>query len=176
MSATPAPAPVPGPAPHEPDDEPRPYNFATAVYGLISVGAVLAAESASRETYGETVAAVVVAMILYWLAHAYAENVWWRIREGERLNLAGLRRLLLQEVPMLAGAAPPLIVVLIAWAAGAGLGTAITIAVWTVAVAILATEVASGLQADLSGRDLLMDALLGATLGVLILVLKLVLH
>jgi hypothetical protein len=36
--------------------------------------------------------------------------------------------------------------------------------------------VASGLQADLSGRDLLMDVLLGAALGLLILVLKLVLH
>ena len=38
-------------------------NLGAAIYGLITVGALMAAESAGRETYGETVAAVALAAI-----------------------------------------------------------------------------------------------------------------
>ena len=49
------------------------------------------AESAVRESYGETVAGVLVALLLYWLAHAYSELVGWRLEEAEPLTPAGLR-------------------------------------------------------------------------------------
>jgi hypothetical protein len=178
MSATPpsSPAPAPTPAPRDPDDEGHRYNLGSGVYGLITVSVVIAAESASRETYGETVAAVVLALVLYWLAHSYSELLGWRIRMGERLTPAGLRWALQRELPILVGAAPPLIALLVAWAAGAALSTAIVIALWTAAAAILATELVAGMHADLSRRDLLIQVLVGAGLGVLILVLRLVLH
>jgi hypothetical protein len=172
MSATPAPS----PAPREPDDEERQYNLGSGVYGLITVSALMAAESASRETYGETVAGVVLGLILYWFAHAYSELVGWRVRRAERLTRAGLGRMLRRELPILVGATPPLLALLIAWAAGAKLGTAITIALCTAAATILLAEVGVGLQAELSGRELAIQALVGAALGLLILALKLVLH
>jgi hypothetical protein len=84
--------------------------------------------------------------------------------------------MLRRELPILLGATPPLVAMLIGWAAGAKLGTAITIALWTSAATILATEVVAGVQADLSGRELALQALVGAALGLLILALKLVLH
>ncbi|MFZ0378057.1 MAG: hypothetical protein WAL38_09535, partial [Solirubrobacteraceae bacterium] len=79
-------------------------------------------------------------------------------------------------LPILAGASPPLLAVLIAWAAGATLGSAIDIALWTGVAAIIAVEVAAGIQADLSGRRLLIQAVVGAAFGLLILALRLVLH
>ena len=48
-------------------------DLSAAIYGLMTVGALLAAESADSETYAETVGAVAVTMIVYWLAHSYAE-------------------------------------------------------------------------------------------------------
>lgn len=160
----------------KPDNEGHRYNLGSGVYGLITVSVLITAESASRETYGETVGAIAVGLVLYWLAHSYSELVGWRIRRGERLTRAGLTRMLRQELPILIGAAPPLLAVLIAWAVGARLHTAIALALWIAVAAILATEVAAGLQADLSGRDLVLQALAGAAFGLLILGLKLVLH
>jgi hypothetical protein len=143
---------------------------------LITVSALLAAESASSETYSETVLGVVLALLLFWLAHAYSEFVARRAEEGERLTRAGIWWMLRWELPILIGALPPLVAVLIAWPAGAALGTAITIAVWTAAVTILVTEVVAGLLAELSGRELALQAVFGTAFGVLILVLKLALH
>lgn len=176
MPATPAPAPAPAPAPREPETERRPYNFGAAVYGLIAVSGLLAAETASRETYAKTVLGVVVALLLYWLAHAYSEFVYHRVEAHEKLTRAGLVRTLRWELPILIGAAPPLIEVLIAWVVGASLGTGITIALWVSAATILVAEVIAGLQAELTARQVVMQALVGTALGVLVLVLRLVLH
>jgi uncharacterized protein YacL len=174
MSATPVP--TPAPAPQNPDDERRPYNFGSALYGLIIVSALLAAESATNETYVETLLGAVLALLISWWAHAYSEFVFWRAEAGEGLTGAGIGRMLRRELPIVVGAVPPVLAVLIAWAAGAELDIAITIALLTSAVAILATEVVIGLQADLSRRDLAIQTLVGSALGLLILGLKLVLH
>ncbi len=180
MSATPAPAPAPAPAPTPAPSHPRhergAYNYGSAVYGLISVSALLAAESATRETYAETVLGVLLALLLFWLAHAYSEFVALRAEEGEPLTGAGIRWMLHWELPILVGAAPPILAVLIAWAVGAGLGTAITIALWTSAATILLAELIAGRLAQLSGRELLLQALVGTAFGVLILVIKRALH
>jgi hypothetical protein len=151
-------------------------NIGAAVYGLITVGALLAAEGTSRESYGDTVAAVAVALAVYWLAHGYAEFTARRLRDGERLTVAGFARTMVQELAILAGATLPLLAVLIAWAAGAGLGTAIEAAVWTAAGSIVVIEVISGLRAELGGRELLIQAAIGASLGLLVIVLRLLLH
>ncbi len=173
---SPAPAPAPAPAPRGPDEELPRYNLGSAVYGLITISALIAAESAAQETFGETVAGVALAMVLYWVAHAYSELVAWRVRRGEQLTAGSMGRMLRWELPILAGASPPLIAVLIAWAAGAALGTAIDIALWTGVATIIAVEVAAGIQARLSGRKLLIQAVVGAAFGLLILALRLVLH
>ena len=175
--AEPAPEPAPEGAPAvAPEDAGPPFNVRASVYGLIAVSAVLAAESASRETYGETIVAVVLALILYWLADSYAELVALRVREAERLTPIALGRMLWQELPIMVGGAPPVLAVLIAWAAGASLNTALLAALWTAAVTILVAEVIAGMQADLSGRELAIQALVGTALGVLVLALRLALH
>jgi hypothetical protein len=164
------------PAEPAPEDARPPFNVRASVYGLITVGAVLAAESATRETYAETVLAVVLALILYWLADSYAELVALRVRQSEPLTAAAMGRMLRHEVPIMVGGAPPLAAVLIAWVAGAGLDTALVASLVTAAVTILATEVLVGMQADLSGRELAIQAFVGTLLGVLVLALRLVLH
>jgi hypothetical protein len=173
---TPPLAPEPAPSPGQPDDAEHRYNLGSAAYGLITVSALIAAESAAGETYAETVAGVVLALVLYWLAHAYSELVGWRLRQSKRLTRQGLWWVLRAELTILIGATPPLLALLISWAVGAKLDTAITIALWTSAVAILVTEVAAGIQAELSGRDLAIQAAVGTAFGLLILALRLVLH
>jgi hypothetical protein len=137
---------------------------------------LLGAESARRETYAETVGAAAIALLLYWLVHSYAEFTGHRIKQGEHFTYAGLARTAAHEVSVLIGAVIPLLALLIGWVAGAGLDWAISAAVWTAAGMIVATEIAIGVRAELTGRDLVRQTLLGAVLGLLLIALRLLLH
>ncbi|MBV9838995.1 MAG: hypothetical protein JO156_12815 [Solirubrobacterales bacterium] len=153
-----------------------PANPAGVVYGTIAVGALLAAESARSETYQETIAAVAITLILYWLAHSYSELTARRLDRGERLTVAALTETMVDELGVLAGAVVPLLAVLACWVASAGLTTAVSVAVWTSAGMILVIELVIGVRAELGPRDLAAQTALGTLLGLLVLALRLVLH
>lgn len=151
-------------------------NPAGAVYGTITVGALLAAEAAGHETYARTVAATAIALTLYWLAHAYAETVGQRLERHERLTARTFFDTAVHELAIVRGAAAPVLALLVAWLAGAQLQTAQTAALWTCAASIVVFEVAAGARARLRRVELLGQALMGATIGLGIIALKIVLH
>jgi hypothetical protein len=153
-----------------------PANSARVVYGTIVVATLLAAESAQKETYAKTVIAVVIAIMLYWLAHSYAESAARRIDRGTRLHPKELVASMLHEAPILFGAAIPLLSLLVWWAAGAKLTNAVSAAIWTAAGMIVVFELIAGVRAKLTGFELVIQTLMGAALGCLVIALKLVLH
>jgi membrane protein YqaA with SNARE-associated domain len=153
-----------------------PVNVARVVYGTVAMGALLAAESPEQETYAETLASVLVALLIYWMAHSYAELTARRIEEGERLTTTALIGSMLHEVWILVGAAIPVIPLLLWWVAGGSLADADTAAIWTAAGMVVVYEVIAGLRAELTAKEMAVQLALGATLGVLIISLKLVLH
>ena len=153
-----------------------PTNPAGLVYGTLAVGALLAAESARRETYARTVGAVVVTLLLYWLAYSYAEFTAIRLRQHLRFTAAGLARIATRELSVLAGAALPLLEVLCLWAAGVRLSTAVTGAIWTSAMAIVAIEATIAVRARLPRRELVLQTTVGVVLGLLVIVLRVLLH
>jgi hypothetical protein len=151
-------------------------DLGAGIYGLITVGALVAAESARHETYLETEIAVALAALVVWLAHSYAEFASWRVREGRGLSPQEFGRTMVRELPILVGASIPAVAVFVAWLAGADLSSGITVGLWAVAAAIVAVEILAGVRAELSGRDLLLQSALGAVLGLLVLALRFVLH
>ena len=153
-----------------------PSNLGAAIYGLITVGALLSAESTQRETYPATVAAVTITLLIYWLAHSYADFTSWRLEENKRIALDDLARMMVRQLPILFGAAIPLVTLVAAWAVGSSLATAVTAAIWTSAATILVVEILAALQAHQSGRALVLQTSIGALLGALIIALRLVLH
>jgi hypothetical protein len=151
-------------------------NPAAFIYGMITIGTLLAAESATRETYPRTVAAVAIATLLYWLVHGYAHFIAQRLRESRPVELSELAHAMRDELAIVLGGAPPLIALAIAWLAGASLNTGVAAAIWVDVGVIFLIEIASGIRAEQRGRALVVQTVLGATLGVLIIVLRLVLH
>lgn len=151
-------------------------NSGGLVYGTIAVGALLAAESARQETYPKTLGAVAITLLLYWLAHSYAEFTGRRLRKTEPFTLAELVRTAAHELSVLIGAAGPLLVLLIWYAAGGQLTTAVTAAIWTSAVMIVIIEALVGVRAQLSGRDLVMQTAFGAVLGLLVVAVRVLLQ
>ncbi len=188
--------------PHEPTDEPRlreppqaqvatakpswtyriagwvvPERYpAGVVYGLITVGALLAAESGLKDTYPETVGSTAIAMTLYWFAHAYADVLGLRLAEQRRVSWAELWHTFVQDWSIVRGAGLPLLALLVAWAVGAPQTTAVTAGVWAVVASLIAFELAAGVRAKAKPIELAFDVSVGTTLGLGILVLRVLLH
>jgi hypothetical protein len=151
-------------------------NPAEAVYGLITVGALLAAESGLRETYPETVGSISIAVVLYWFAHAYADVLGLRLSERRRLTWAELWHTFVQDWAIVRGAGAPLVALLAAWAVGAEQSVAVTAATWTAVAGLIAFELAAGLRSQAKPAELTLQVTVGATMGVAILALRALLH
>ena len=151
-------------------------DFRAAVYGTISIGALLAAESVHEETYAATVGGVAITLLIYVLIHAYSDYTGDRLASGEPLEFGRLGRTILSEGWLLVGAGVPLVALLLCWGLSASLSTAVTIAIWTSAAMVLILEVISGIRAGETGRDLGVQAAAGALFGLLVIVLRIVLH
>jgi hypothetical protein len=139
---------------------------------LITVGALLAAESRLAETYLELVGSVVLTMVLYWFAHSYSEVLGLRLITRERPDWGRIRWVFAHEWSIVKGAGLPLFALLVAWALGASQTTAATAGVWTAAVSLVAFEVAAGIRANAGTLELALDAAVGAALGIAILALR----
>jgi len=148
-------------------------NPGGAVYGAIVVGALLAAEAGAHETYGGTILASILATLLSWLAHSYAVVLGHRLEGEERLGVIGP---MISERALLRGALLPLAVLLIGWAAGVSETTAVTAAIWSVIVSLVAFELIAGFRSHATRKEFVIDVSFGLTMGVGILALKILLH
>lgn len=152
------------------------HNPAGVVYGTLIIGAVLATESARRETLLDTVGASLLALLLYWLAHSYAATLGERLDKETPLSATGVLRSLIRDRAIVRGAMVPIIALLIASAIGATLETAVLAAVWTSSATIVAFEVLAGFRAHLRGSELVVQICTGTVMGLAIIALRTVLH
>jgi hypothetical protein len=151
-------------------------NPAGAVYGLIAVGALLAAESGLKDSYPETIGSAAIAVTLYWFAHSYADVLGLRLLEQRRVSFAELWHTFIQDWSIARGAGTPLLTILVAWVAGASQVTAVTAGVWTVVGSLIAFELAAGVRSKAKPMELVLDVSAGTTLGLGILALRALLH
>ncbi len=155
----------------EPDDDPS-----AAIYGTIIGGALLAVESARRESSVEAAGAVLVTLFLFYLAHAYSAALEARLQAGRRQTLAELVGVARHEAGLIKGALVPLVVLLLARAASGSAHTAVLAALTASAVLLVLLELIAGLRSRLSGRELVAQVVVGAVLGVGVLVVQTLAH
>lgn len=151
-------------------------NPARVVYGVITLGALMAAESGHHESYADLVGSAFIATGLYWLLHGYSAVLGHRLTTGDRLTPATLVHGLVEESAILRGAAIPLLALLIAWAIGAAQETGVTAALWTAVVSLICFELAAGVRSRASAGELALDVAIGTTMALAILALRIVLH
>lgn len=151
-------------------------NPSGVIYGVIVIGALLAAESGRHESYLDTFGSAAIAAGLYWLAHAYASVLGRRLATHERLTAAVLMRALGHDWAMVRGAAIPLLAILLAWGAGAAQETAVNAGLWSAAGSLVVFEILAGLRSRAAPGELVLEVGVGMAMGMGILVLKIVLH
>ena len=91
-------------------------NVTGAVYGQILVTAIVATLSEDEGiSAGELLFWVVVTMLVFWLAHVYAEGVARRLDRDRDLGLPDLRELARDELPELYAALPAVAALTLGW-------------------------------------------------------------
>jgi hypothetical protein len=151
-------------------------NPARVVYGVVMIGALLAAESGSHDSFAETVGSALIAVGIYWVAHAYSETLGRRLTTPGRLTVGALWRALRYEWAIVEGATVPLLVLVFAWVSGASQETAVTAALWSAVASVIIFELVAGIRSEAAPAELALDVGVGALMGLAILAVKVVLH
>jgi hypothetical protein len=146
------------------------------LYGAVVTASVLAVFSAhGPETAGVVLATAAVAVV-YWLAHVYVDAVGGRFVDPEHPAHVRLGSALAGNWAVLAGSAPPILVLLLARLLGAGPETAAWVALWFTIALLVATGAAAAYRAGARGGALVAESLVGGVFGVLVVLLKYALH
>lgn len=151
-------------------------NPSGIVYGVLTVGALVAAESTRRETYAALIEASTLALVLYWLAHGYARYFSSRLEEPGIPGLRWIARDLLHEAAMLKGAVLPIVALMVSWACSATLSSGVTAGLWTAGIELLVLELVAGLRRRLAPLEVAAEIALGLCLGGGLLAVRAVLH
>jgi hypothetical protein len=155
---------------------PLPTNPAGLVYGTILSATLISAETARAERYAGALAGIILAEIIYWLALSYSEFAGERVEKGEPFELKGFVRSARHELAVVLSGIPPFIVIVVCWIAGATLTTALTIGVYTAAGMIVLAELVIGISTEQTGRQLVVDTLVGVLFGLVVVAVKVFLH
>ncbi len=154
----------------------RTVNPSGLIYGVLAIATVIAAESTRRETFSRLLAASLVTLALYWVAHAYSHHWGSRLDDSSTWSGREILDSLAHETPILAGAALPIAVLVVAWATGASKETAVTAVLWSAVAELAALEVVPGLRHRLRPRELVVQSVAGIVMGVGVLALRVLLH
>jgi hypothetical protein len=151
-------------------------RFTAAVYGSILVTTVIASFAIADQSADRAGLVVAVAMLTYWLAHVWAGFVGARVHHQGRVGLDTVRRLGRKEWPIAEAAAVPL-AVLFAYHLGLYSGdAALDLAVAACVVQLFGWGVAAARATAASWPFALLNGVVDAAFGVVIVVLELLVH
>jgi hypothetical protein len=152
-------------------------ELASAIYGTLVVMAVIATLSHDPEAGGTEIALVAVATVLvFWTGHVYAGVVARQFASDERLSLAVVRSVARDEWPLVKAAGLPLAVLLLGPLGVLSDETAETAAVFVGAAALFGWGLVVARRHQRPPLTALLVASGSAGLGVVIAVLKVVIH
>jgi hypothetical protein len=160
-----------GGAPPESPAKAQRRRRAAGIYGAIITAAILDTASGSMPTYA-LVIAVVVTLLVYWLAEEYAELLGEQAEGGHLPTWARIRAALAATWPMVSASFAPLLAVVIARLAGASAQAAANAGL-VVAIVLLAVHGwSAGRASRLRGRRLLLTTSIAIALGLVMIALK----
>ena len=145
-----------------------------AIYGTIISASVLAAADSDADAVAVAVG-VFITLLVYWLAERWSELIAGHLG-GEPFSWAYGRRVFIEGWPMVQASYGPMLVLIIAKLFGASTETAINIALIVTIVVLSGLGTLVGLRARLPVWGVLFSAGFVAFLGVLLIVLKALLH
>jgi hypothetical protein len=152
-------------------------NPASAVYGTVLAGSLIATEGARDSVdVPRLLGLVLVTQLVYWLAHVYADLVGQRIRTGRRPRRSDVRELLREEWSLVAASYGPLVAVGTVYLLGYRANTAVLAGLWVTTAMLVLWAVVAGRRGRMRGPELALYAVLSGAFGCTLVVLKTLLH
>jgi hypothetical protein len=166
---------VPDPAPEGPVQRWwRQRQAPAGIFGTIVGASVLAAAEPSDEL-SDVAWTIVVTLIAYWLAERWSELLAGNLR-GEKLTRQRVLGVFGHGWPMVQASYTPLLVLLIAWAAGASNATALNAALGVCVATLTGLGFLAGRRAGLATWAAIGSGFFTGLLGFVLILLKAVLH
>jgi hypothetical protein len=153
-------------------------NPARAIYGTILVMAVITALSHDDSVKSaELIAGVLATTFVFWIAHVYAEVLGQRV-EGEagRFSFGNVAVAARGEWPLVEASLLPVLALLLGVVGVVETNTAVGIAIGAGVVELFGYGIAAGRRLRLSLRATIAVALVNGALGLVIVLLKVLVH
>jgi hypothetical protein len=152
-------------------------NVAGAIYGQVLVTSFVAALSEAKSIdAGEIFAALFFTMLVFWLAHSYADAVASRLERDDPLTLREVRTIAKYEWPMLQAAIPALLALSLGWVGAMPTLTAVRLAIGLGVLQLLTWGFVIARASRLSPLATLGSVALNGAFGLGIVVLKVLVH
>jgi hypothetical protein len=153
---------------------PGPTNLAATINGQVLTIATVAALSTNEEHGALLIlGGVASTMLVYWIAHAYAETISVSVTHGRVLPLGELRHVMAQEWPIAEAALPAIIVLGLTALGGWSTATGVLITLFGGVFALFGWGLAYGRRAELHWSRAAVVGSVNASLGLVIVALKL---
>jgi hypothetical protein len=144
---------------------------AASIYGTIITAAIIAATGQKLSTVALAVA-VVVTLLVYWVAEEYAEVLGEQAEGGRLPTWASIRGVLVSTWPMVSASYAPLVALVLARLSGASALTAANVGLAVAVILLTIHGWSAGRAARLRGRQLLLATAVAAGLGIVMILLK----
>jgi hypothetical protein len=144
---------------------------AAGIYGAIITAAILDTAGGNLSTEA-LVIAVVVTLVVYWLAEEYAELLGEQVEGGRLPTRARIAEALAETWPMVSASFVPLLALVAARLAGASALTAANAGLVAALVLLVIHGWSAARAARLRGRQLLLTTSIAVALGVVMIALK----
>jgi hypothetical protein len=146
-----------------------------AIYGTIVATAVIAATAAGGKSPELILAATVATLLVFWLAHVYADFLDHGLRHGSS-DLKVLVSIMGQELAMLAAPALSILFLLLGALGLFSEGLAVRLALWNGVVQLVGWGIEVGRRRGQAWPAALLTGLINGAFGLVIIVLEVLLH
>jgi hypothetical protein len=150
-------------------------NPGGAIYGVITVGAVLAAEGSRNETYPRSVGAAILVLSLYWVAHAWSSDSGDRLASRRRFTWPPFATMLRNDSSIVRGATVPIIAVIVAGLSGMSDQNAELLGTVIAAAMLVVIEFVAAMSDRIDARQVILQTCAGALFGCALIALRFVL-
>lgn len=146
------------------------------LYGAVVTASVLAVASVHAPPDDRVVVATLVVAVVYWLAHVYVEAVGGRFVDADHSTGSRVLHALDDNWAVLLGSVPPVVVLVVARALGLDGETAAWTALWFTVLLLLGAGGVAAWRAGVRGWALVGETAVAGTFGLLVVLLKYLLH
>ena len=150
-------------------------DTAGAIYGTIAAMAVIAGSAASS-SHDKTLSLTVATLLVFWLAHVYAQALSHHLRGTRRLDWAIVRAAMAEEWPLLEGPLPLLLALALGSLGVLEERTAIRLALWLGVADLVTWGIVYARRRKWGWPTALTAGAVNGLFGLLIVLLEVVVH